>query len=261
MELNGRSLHPYFKLLIEELSIKNKFPLDELLIERCIVLFGLKYPELVLWPEQFEFRRMNNKYCQYIGSYISLERKESYLDLSFLSDQKFVVYFSIGTILQNQRLLDFLLRLMDSFRGLMNCEFIVSAGKLYNHLESIRVPSNVFLYEHVPQLQVLSRTDLMITLAGGNSIKECIALGVPMLCYPFQSDQFGNASRVRFHKMGLVGSLNDSSEEIRFRINEILGNRDFVGNVEKFNETSSKEEASSDHIQALFTHIYQRATE
>lgn len=92
-------------------------------------------------------------------------------------------------------------------------------------IEFDKVPTNVFLFNQVPQLDLLRNCDMMITHGGLTSIKECIQQNVPMLVYPINRkfDQNGNAARVYFHNLGLRGNISsDSSENIRKKIYSIL---------------------------------------
>jgi UDP:flavonoid glycosyltransferase YjiC (YdhE family) len=65
-------------------------------------------------------------------------------------------------------------------------------------------PPHVGIVERAPQLEILRRASLMITHGGLGSVKECAALGVPMLVFPLKDDQPGNAARVEARGLGRV---------------------------------------------------------
>ena len=50
------------------------------------------------------------------------------------------------------------------------------------------IPSNIWTYSYVPQLEVLQHTDLFITHGGMNSVNEAMYYGVPMLVMPVIND-------------------------------------------------------------------------
>jgi UDP:flavonoid glycosyltransferase YjiC (YdhE family) len=101
------------------------------------------------------------------------------------------------------------------------------------------VGENIFILQSVPQLLVLSWTDVFITHGGLNSIKESVYAEVPMLVYPVipQTDLNGNAARVVYHKLGLNGNLEqDTAEDIQNKIEELLSNSEYKTNIRKLKE-------------------------
>ena len=243
-------LHPAVRYLIQKLSSQNGFSLETMIKEKCIAMFGLKYPELVLWPYEFEFRSdkpTDQKY--YIGSDVGLDRYESYFDWSDYTPNKPLIYCAIGTVVAHEMLADFVNRLLATFRKSPDYQCIISAGRVFERLKSsTHLPENIHIYQYVPQLTILKRADLMITLAGANSIKEAITLGVPLLCYPFHSDQFGNAARVVHHKLGLRGNISgDSPIDIRKNIERVISNHSFSKSVQRFQNIFK----SSNHERSL----------
>ena len=74
-------------------------------------------------------------------------------------------------------------------------------------------PKNVSIFRRVPQLRVLEASDLMVMHGGTNSISECITAGVPMPAYPGSVDQPGNAARLVYHGMGLMGRMAKESSQ------------------------------------------------
>lgn len=89
------------------------------------------------------------------------------------------------------------------------------------------LPPNVHAFEWVAQWRVLEQADAAIVHAGLATCLECIQYGVPMLSYPFDvNDQRGNAARVAYHQLGLVGQRdNDTPEVIQAHLQQLL-NRD-----------------------------------
>lgn len=86
---------------------------------------------------------------------------------------------------------------------------------------------NTVIADSVPQLEVLLRASVLITHGGFNSIKESIDATVPMLVYPVykHTDQRGNAARVLYHGLGLIGNLQrDTEAQIEEKLHELITN-------------------------------------
>ena len=82
-------------------------------------------------------------------------------------------------------------------RAFRNSEFtvILNTGRI-NPNSLGKIPSNIFAYSFVPQIEVLGKVDIFLTHCGMNSVNEAISLGVPMIAMPFMNDQISNAKRV-----------------------------------------------------------------
>jgi UDP:flavonoid glycosyltransferase YjiC (YdhE family) len=73
----------------------------------------------------------------------------------------------------------------------------------------------------------------MITNGGLGTIKECILSGVPMIVFPGDFEQPGNAARVVYHGIGLMGDYQRASaEQIRSMIDRINNNAAFKSKIE-----------------------------
>lgn len=195
--------------LIEELAKSAGVDISKKITERSIVLFGLRLPEILLWPSEFEFCNLHNpeKLKYYVGAWIDSGRQEDEFDWSGISSQN-IIYCTIGTVLADSRLETFVRKLFALADALPEFEFIISVGRILEKITDLTMPANVHVFRTVPQLSILKKSKAMITLGGANSLKEAISLGVPVLCYPFHNDQFGNSSRIIFHKLGLRGNMN-----------------------------------------------------
>jgi zeaxanthin glucosyltransferase len=82
--------------------------------------------------------------------------------------------------------------------------FAIATGGAVDRHRLGAVPANARVVDGCPQLAVLARAHVMITHAGLNSVKECIAAGVPMLALPLDHDQPGNAARLAQLGLGVV---------------------------------------------------------
>ena len=175
-------------------------------------------PKLITYPGALEYPWKKPKAGEYYEA-IPFERNESHL----LSDEYCqlmaqlrlvklqnpaikVVYANFGTTGLNNNLigLQALDKLIAVLQDMPNIRLIASTNLIKN-----TDANNVYCLENVPQLDLLQHCDLMVSHGGLNSICECMQAGVPMLLCPLShtADHFGNAARVQFHGMGLIGDL------------------------------------------------------
>jgi UDP:flavonoid glycosyltransferase YjiC (YdhE family) len=101
----------------------------------------------------------------------------------------------------------------------------------------IHLPPNVWSFNPAPQLALLSRASAFITHGGINSIKESIHAEVPMIVYPRdpRQDQYGNAARVVFNQLGLLGDIRkDSASDISSKITQLMLNPSYRRRVHEF---------------------------
>lgn len=195
-------------------------------------------PELFLSPQGLDFPRSLKPNQFFIGTSVDPSRQEAITDYRFevifhrmvqeRGDGHQLVYCSLGTAPHRYRgAKGFLHRLIEAARD-QTWNLIMAIGNQLRIEPHCQVPSNVAVFQLVPQLRVLKSADLMITHGGMNSINECTALNVPMVVYPGtkEIDQAGNAARVAYWQSGAIGSLSDeTSTLIRRRITIGLTNR------------------------------------
>ena len=197
---------------------------------------GLKNaPTIILGSEQLEFARkkrfpevtyrhwpiQRNETAYWSDQYQTV--REGIQTLKHQADYR-TVYCSFGTLsgLNRKQVIAFLPKLIAAVQG-ENIMLVIATGGMNHNLDISS--DTVFVLPQVPQLDMLSLSDLMITHGGHNSVKECLQAGVPMLVYPLnlKVDQPGNAVRVYKAGYGLFGKINrDSSTEIRRKINVVL---------------------------------------
>lgn len=115
------------------------------------------------------------------------------------------------------------------------------------------LPPNVVIADSVPQLDVLSRASVFITHGGFNSIKESIDATVPMLVYPVykHTDQRGNAARVLYHGLGLIGNLQrDTEAQIEEKLQELITNSAYK------EKTAQLKRSGSGYPDSLFLELF-----
>jgi UDP:flavonoid glycosyltransferase YjiC (YdhE family) len=121
-------------------------------------------------------------------------------------------------------------RLMDILAKSPN-KFIVSKG---NHESELKLHSNQWGEEHLPQLSVLKQVDLIISHGGNNTLTECFLNAVPMIVMPFFGDQLDNATRLVELGLGLeLDAVHCTEFELLTAIEVMLDNRSLRDSYER----------------------------
>ncbi len=230
----------YFSLY-KKLFIKYDYPFDENVDLKRPFIMGIKGIDiLAMTPASLDFPRKHPPKCQYAPSRVDLKREENILNKRYLRvmeeirllkqqrpDTKIIYCFSSTVMGFEKRSKIIFKKIRDICLRNPQFVFILSVGKYHNTSYLLPCPSNMYVFQHLPQLHLLSYCDLMVTLGGMNSIAECVEKEVPMLVCPLslKSDQLGNSARVVYHGLGLRARIKwDSLRTIEKRIIQIFDN-------------------------------------
>ena len=143
-------------------------------------------------PYEDEF---SEEFFRFLGPSI-YERKAVPFD--FVKGKNPVVYISLGTVLKGA--VSFFQNCIEAFRG-EDVDVIISVGRKFKRKKLKNIPSNIRIYDSVPQLEVLKTADAFVTHGGMNSVSEALVYGTPMVVIPFVSDQPVNAQCIE--KLGV----------------------------------------------------------
>lgn len=223
--------------------------------------------ELVTCPVELDFPGIRkNPDRTYIGSFPLIQRthhmnrQEYDMLFEWLHKLDDIVYLSFGTLSANYRkqVAAFLRKMVLVSQNFKTLNFIVSnVSSEFKHTFG-PVPENVAMFGMLPQPYVLSKAKIFITHGGTNSIRESIYFKVPMLVYPLNPyyDHRGNAARVVFHKMGLLGDMeNDSVSEITSRLSRLYANIAYY----KRNVANMKDVGDKKYTESNFLKIFKEA--
>jgi hypothetical protein len=131
-----------------------------------------------------------------------------------------LIYIAFGTIAAPPP--EFLTSLWEVVSRNPDWLFVLAEGGRPLGLEK-DLPANLLRFAWVPQHQALRFAAAAIIHAGQNSIVECIDRGVPILAFPFPvNDQMGNAARLRYHGLGVIGKMTDQPEEIEQALRQAM---------------------------------------
>lgn len=186
-------------------------------------------PELVLCPTGLDFPRPEATGRHHIES-LDLTRSEAAFDWAQLSPDKPLVYCAMGGQLYRAgETAKFLKRVVAAFARRPDLSLVLSTGAHLKPDEVGKVPANIVVLQRAPQLTLLTRARVMITHGGLGSVKECVANAVPMLVFPLDVDQPGNAARVAHHGLGLAGDVaKTSARELLRLLDRVLREPEFA---------------------------------
>jgi UDP:flavonoid glycosyltransferase YjiC (YdhE family) len=208
-------------------------------------------PELVLCPQEFDFPRAEKRdNCYYVESCIDQERRDVPFPWQRLSENKPLIYCSLGSQSHLIRGGKSVLRtVIDAVSASNRWQLVLTTGTHLNPEDFGEVAANITLVNRAPQLDVLKRTSIAITHGGFNTVKECIFFGIPMIVIPLIRDHPAVAARVVHHGLGVRGNIDGLSiEKVHSLIDEIDGNPLFRMRCNRMGERFRELEEAGDAV-------------
>lgn len=244
------------QVLISRRLKKNAIPPYYISRTPCLMNFAVSHvDEFILAPRVFDFPNFTPPPTQHYMGFMTNEIRNdlSTSDYQNISSQIFsqrehntlkLLYCSFGTVEPKVKSIfsSFLNRLIQATEN-EKYILIISVKANQEEIDQFMHQENVYIFNSVPQLEVLKSADLFITHGGLNSIKESVYAEVPMLLYPIhpEYDPNGNAARIAYHGLGLRGkAVSDTSDEIKAKIKELLFDPRFKRNVQELKNKDSR---------------------
>jgi zeaxanthin glucosyltransferase len=175
-------------------------------------------PDLVLGPQAIDFPRPVSPHRRiHVGACVDTERFEASFDWGRVNPCKPVVYCAVGSHgshwaqANRVRLLD---SVVEAFAARTEYQLLIQAADERECERFSSQSGNILAAPWFPQLRVLSRASFMIGHGGFGMVREALFYGVPMIIFPFGVDQPGNAARVVWSQVGLVGDIRTVTPEI-----------------------------------------------
>lgn len=150
-----------------------------------------------------------------------------------------LIYLSLGSMACADAIL---MKRLTSMLADCPHRFIVVTGPNHDQYE---LPDNMWGDKFLPQLEILTVIDLIITHGGNNTLTECFYYGVPgfVVC-PLFFDQFDNAQRVQEMGLGIrLDPYNCSKEELHSAIETMLNKSDIRDRMRATSEKMQRPEA------------------
>lgn len=211
---------------IKKLARACGYPLRRL-NTRTMLFPQLDIPMLITCPEEFDFPQARNRPGLFYGeAAIDPQRDAPPFPWDKLDAGKRLVFCSLGSIAHNLR---FLQSVVDATAKEPDWQLVMNIGSTLTRDDFERIPATAILVNGAPQLRLLERAHAMINHGGIGSVRECIYFGVPQVVFPVYFDQFGAASRVRYHRLGTTGSFDTATpESIHALLSEVLGDAGYA---------------------------------
>ena len=209
-------------------------------------------PVLVFIAREFDFPHKPMPHYHHVGALINLNRQEVVRTDDSDSDEHLneliaqhqnapkprkLIYCGFGAFFKGNDT-RFWLQLARSLDDNTGWDVIFGLGGRLDPSTLGELASNIHAFKWVPQVRVLGFADCAIIHGGISSINECIVSGVPMVVFPFDvTDQQGNAARVAYHKVGIIGNRHhDDSNAIRNHVKTILDDTSYLFRVQQMRE-------------------------
>jgi len=99
---------------------------------------------------------------------------------------------------------------------------------------------NVWVFPTVPQTELLLFADVFVTHGGLGSIREAIDAVVPMLMIVahHQFDPPGNAARIQYHGLGIVGDLYGDAVLVGNQLKELMNDSSYKDRIRKLKDVN-----------------------
>ncbi|MGP7818986.1 macrolide family glycosyltransferase [Niallia sp. 01092] len=170
----------------------------------------------------------------FIGPSFPKRMETNQFPLEELKDKK-VLYISMGTILdQVEEFFNICIDAFSDFQG----KVVIAAGERADFSKIKKAPDNFIISSYVPQLEVLSESDVFITHGGMNSVNEGIHYNVPLVVIPHDKDQPMVAQRLTELSAGYrLSKDNIQVQSLKDAVNEVLLKNEYKEGIKKINDS------------------------
>lgn len=216
--------------------------------------FFYDYKRIILGPSKLDFKKQDGWVYSGINTYERykyIKSNDKVTDF-IKTDNRPIIYCCFGTsCFKFKKMNLFLEKIIGLLKKRQDWRLIISLGgydcKEFK-IDGLSVPSNVLIENFVDQLKVLSYSNIAIFHGGFGTLKECVKTNTPMLIFPCSYDEFGNASRVEYHGIGIVDKTMELSflerkiksytcdidvNKIEMEIEELLKNESYLIKIKK----------------------------
>jgi len=220
--INKLTFENYRRWMFKKYAKEFGFDTNDLLVNTLPPLYSFKrLPILAMSMSELGFPHKLAKNVSHVGPMVNENRvisKKFLTECQHLEgifkikseENRKLIYCSVGSLAKGH--LPFLKRVIDAVANLNNLILIMSIGPKMSLKSFHSIPENVYLFNWVPQLKVISKADCAIVSCGISTINECIHYEVPMLFYSTRyTDQDGNAARMTYHGLGIRGDIFSDS--------------------------------------------------
>lgn len=147
---------------------------------------------------------------------------------------KQLIYVSMGTVYNDD--IGFYRKMIRTFTD-KPYRIFISVGKYIDQDKLGAIPSNIFVQEYWPQLEILKKASLFISHGGMNSVNESLYFGVPMILFPQIQEQRINSARVEELGAGMYYRGEFKSETFLEKVEEVIKNPSYKSSAEEIGKT------------------------
>lgn len=175
---------------------------------------------LALGMPEFEFKREWPASLQFVGP-LTASPPFEHIPPTLMPGKKHI-FVSLGTHIPwaKTRALQFTRTLAQT---LPECQFHFSYGKPGQL--GFQQEANLSIYDYIPYNEYLHHYDVAIIHGGTGLTYSCMQVGLPMLVWPHDYDQFDHAARIVYHGLGL--KTNGQLQLTIDRLQRLLGEDGF----------------------------------
>lgn len=141
--------------------------------------------------------------------------------LRFRANNKKIIYLSFGTFAYGNKHVDTFIE-----KVIKICEENLTFILVISHYGEFKFTKSdrIWVLNWLPQLDILTFTDVMITHGGLGNYKECYDANVKMLVVPINTklDQTGNAARIEANAYGKRTELEENETKIKEKLYKLL---------------------------------------
>jgi len=182
----------------------------------------VRVPEMVLCSSALDYPRPpENRH--YVES-LDLDRESIDFPWDRLGERERLIFCSLGS--QAYRIEGasrFFSQVLAAAAERPEWQFVVIVGTRLDP-EDFEAPENALVVQYGPQIELIEKCDLVVTHAGLGTVKESLVLGKPLLAFPVEYDQPGNAARLAYHGLAEAGDYRTvTASELLAKADRVLG--------------------------------------
>lgn len=147
-----------------------------------------------------------------------------------------LIYISLGTVLNQNK--NFYQNCIDAFKN-TDYDVVMSVGEKMDISTLSSMPENFIVKNKVNQIATLQKADVFITHCGMNSVNESLYYGVPMVLYPYHSEQRLVASIVVELGAGIQPRGN-KPKHLMNAVADVIGNPSYLEKAKEMSENFRK---------------------
>jgi len=167
--------------------------------------------------------------------------------------RKPTLYISLGTVFTNQ--IDFVHTCLQAF-GNSPWQVIQSIGESLDRTAFEPIPENFLVYQHLPQLDILPRTDIFITHGGMNSVMEALYYGVPMIAISQIPEQSFTAGQIVKFGLGIqLDKQNVTAKVLRETVSQVNEDKSFRINAQNMQTIIKESGGYKEAVKAILSFI------